>query len=71
MQRLCFGNKKNLRSTLNTLHPVLWESENENEDSDAMIEIRAKKTLPTTASTLERSPMRTEVPKRNSRGTIR
>ena len=71
MQRVCFGNKEDLRCTLNIFHHVLWESENENEDSDAMIEIRAKITLPPTTSTLERRPMRKKVPKRNSGGRIR
>ena len=50
---------------------MFCESDNENEDSDAMIEVRTKRTLPTTVSTPERSPLRKKVPKRDSRGTTR
>ena len=60
-----------IRNAINTPHPMFCESDNENEDSDAMIEVRTKRTLPTTVSTPERSPLRKKVPKRDSRGTTR
>ena len=60
-----------IRNAINTPHPVFCESDNENEDSNAMIEVRTKRTLPTMVSMPERSPLRKKVPKIESRGTIR
>ena len=49
---------------------MFCESDNENEDSDAMIKVRTKRTLPTIVSTPERSPLQKKVPKIVFRGTI-
>lgn len=70
IKKTCVG-LASIRNAINTPHPMFCESDHENEDSDAMIEIRTKRTLPTTVSTPERSHVRKKVPRRDSRGTIR
>lgn len=61
IKNTCYG-LSFIRNTLNVPHPTLIdEREKENEKSNATIEIRTKRTLPTTVSTPERSPNQKKV----------